>query len=645
MEDTANRHRESFLIDPMIEDNRKIGVLDFGGQYAHLIAARIRRLGAYSEIVIPDSLTAEEAHRRFTGLVFSGGPSSVYDSGTPRSDPDLLTTELPILGICYGFQLMMKQLGARVLPAGNREYGPARLRLERAEGLFAGEEFGESQVWMSHGDEVASIPEGYVVLGSTEDCPFAAVGHPGKAKYGLQFHPEVTDTPRGEAYLRNFIRICGLENTWRLDDFLDEEIRRIREQVGGRKVFFLVSGGVDSTVAYTLLARALPSDHLRGLLVDTGFMRQDEIEEVRSALTSLGVNLEIEDASDEYFRNLKGVVDPEKKRNIIGELFVDIQERVSGELKLNPEEWYLGQGTIYPDRIESGVTAHSHRIKTHHNRVSRIREMLRAGRVVEPIRELYKDEVRRLGMILGLPRRIVERHPFPGPGLAVRCLCLDEEIIPSRELRDAVEKPGSTMHEECRQRGMTPFVLPVRSVGVQGDQRTYSRPVLLVPEEKIKKPAEWEAAVALARLIPNRLQKVNRVLYYCAGRSHPTRTAGDYRSSVPSHPTPERLDLLRRADHIVTEFLHEKGLYDDIWQFPVVLVPVRFVSPAERSQDLSTQSIILRPVCSTEAMTASAYLMDPHLLAVLSDRLLAIKELNGVFYDLTSKPPGTIEWE
>jgi GMP synthase (glutamine-hydrolysing) len=534
---------------------------------------------------------------------------------------------------------------------------------------------------MSHGDEVTALPPGFSTLASTADCRYAAVGDLERNLYGLQFHPEVKDTTRGDEYLRNFIKICGLENSWNLDDFLSQEIERLREQVGNKKVFFLISGGVDSTVAFALLARALPPEHLLGLFVDTGFMRDREGVEVTEALGKVGVHVHVSDAGRLYYEKLDGVYDPEEKRRIIGELFLDVQAREVPRLGLNAAEWYLGQGTIYPDTIESGATAHSHKIKTHHNRVPAVEELIRLGRVVEPIRELYKDEVRQLGRLLGLPATIVERHPFPGPGLAVRCLCLREaEVVSSDEARlasllaaDPVipispngrKDTGSPQITDDRESvairaqlirlRLNGQVLPVRSVGVQGDQRSYARPAGLFatagkvgevtpdPLACLAGPDGWGAVLELARWIPNRFRALNRVLL-CSGGRHLTpgawvNPAGpEIQARSPVHLSEERIALLRRADRIVHDFQHEHAIYDEIWQFPVVLVPAGL-------GDGHGESLVLRPIVSTDAMTASVYRMAPRLLQELTARLLELPGCDLIFYDLTSKPPGTIEWE
>ncbi|MCB1327609.1 MAG: glutamine-hydrolyzing GMP synthase [Spirochaetales bacterium] len=615
----------------------KIAVLDFGGQYAHLIASRVRRLGTYSEIRSPDDLTADELSSKYSGLILSGGPASVYGEGAPRSRPELLEVGLPVLGICYGHQLMMLQRGGEVRNAGGQEFGPAQLEVISATGLLSGENGVRGTVWMSHGDEVVALPAGFEPLARTADCAYAAVADLERRHFGLQFHPEVRHTERGDHYLRNFLRICGVENTWDLGDFLQDEIEKIRKQVVDRKVFFLVSGGVDSTVAFALLAKALPPDHLKGLFVDTGFMRLEEGVQVRAALREVGVELEIADASDRYFSALRGVYEPEEKRRIIGELFVRVQADFVKDMGLDPDEWYLGQGTIYPDTIESGATKHSHRIKTHHNRVPAIEELLARGRVVEPLRELYKDEVRRLGSLLGLPEALVMRHPFPGPGLAVRCLCAGGEPEFSPEEHALQQKLASGKIpelESVRPHAMTATLLPLHSVGVQGDQRSYARSCALIG--KAGDWPDWATLKEIGRRLPNRYRLLNRVLL-CSGakeRELPERLEARF----PVDLNRERIERLRVADRIVHDFQVETGLYDAIWQFPTVLVPVGL--PGSMGE-----AIILRPIISSDAMTAAAFEMSFGQIQGLTARLLKLDGIDLVFYDLTSKPPGTIEWE
>ncbi|MBX7058280.1 MAG: glutamine-hydrolyzing GMP synthase [Leptospirales bacterium] len=621
---------------------KKIAVLDFGGQYAHLIASRIRRLGAYSEIVSPSELTVEEARREFAGLIYSGGPASVYDRGAPTSSPTLLEAGLPVLGICYGHQLIMQQAGGKVRAAASREYGPAHLEVLRAEGLLEGEsETARATVWMSHGDEVDQLPEGFITICSTEDCQHAAVADFQRRIYGIQFHPEVRHSERGDFYLRNFLGICGVADTWSLQGFLELETERIRQQVGARKVFLLISGGVDSTVAFALLARVLPHDHLLGLFVDTGFMRDREGAEVEAALRALGVDLHTAHAESLFFERLQGVFEPEAKRKIIGELFLEVQASETTRLGLNAADWFLGQGTIYPDTIESGATRHSHKIKTHHNRVPAIEALIAAGRVVEPLRDLYKDEVRELGRLLGLPDAIVDRHPFPGPGLAVRCLCMEKAPVEdpaALEVRKALLPDSSDpLAAELRNGQLQGALLPFHSVGVQGDQRSYARCVALWPQGGLSAMQElhWPVLLSLARKIPNRFSALNRVLLAVAAR--PEVDIAALRPRPHYDLNEKRVALLQKADRIVHNFQIGHGLYSRIWQFPVVLAPGGSASGGE--------SLILRPIVSTDAMTAAVFEMDILPLRELSQTLIALDGIDAVFYDLTSKPPGTIEWE
>ncbi len=651
-----------------MDKKKTIAVLDFGGQYAHLIASRVRRLGSYTEIVFPEDLTAAEAVQ-YAGIIYSGGPSSVYEENAPVSRPEILNAGVPVLGICYGHQLMMHQLGGQVEQSKSREYGPAYLNIQSAAGLFENESVKEQfTVWMSHGDEVTRLPEGFEISASTEDCRYAAVSNHSKKLYGLQFHPEVKDTVHGDRYLLNFLKLCGSEGTWSLSGFLDAEIGRIREQVKDKKVFMLISGGVDSTVAFAVLSRALPADHIRGLFVDTGFMRLGETDEVKNYLKPLGVNLEIADESERFFEQLKEVYEPEAKRRIIGNAFLDVQAAVSEELGLNPDEWFLGQGTIYPDTIESGSTKNSQTIKTHHNRVERIARLIEEGKITEPVRDLYKDEVRELGKLLGIPESVVMRHPFPGPGLAVRTLCSPppDKDNPNESLHSGTahgfdaflysdesvkEQDAVKIENLLRGSELHPVVLPVQSVGVQGDKRTYAHPAALFPMSDTL--PEHSKLREIARIIPNTLREINRVLL-CTGSRKELGKNKIYKKA-PVYCDRERVNLLQQADRIVHNFQIEKKIYSEIWQFPVVLVPLYMDSYDPLMQEGGRQvhhesgdkpeSIILRPVNSIDAMTASYYPMDFRLLEELSLRLLSLVKVDMVFLDITSKPPGTIEWE
>ncbi len=598
----------------------KIAVLDFGGQYAHLIANRVRRLGVYSEI--KEAETPAGKLKDYKGIIFSGGPASVYDKDSIKCDPAVLDLGVPILGICYGHQLLAYLQGAKVEhDPSTSEYGLTEMEVIRPDGIFKDLKSHEV-VWMSHGDSVKELPNGYEVIGRTKAKHAAAVANFSKNFFGIQFHLEVTHTKSGMKMLENFIDICGAKREWKIDDYIKEKIAEIRKTVGDKKVFMLVSGGVDSTVAFVLLAKALGTERVYGLFVDTGFLRLNEREQVEKSLKDAGFeNLHIRDASALYFEKLKGIYEPEAKRKIIGDLFLQVQADTVAELKLNPEEWLLGQGTIYPDTIESGGTKHAAKIKTHHNRVPQIEELIKQGKIIEPIAQLYKDEVRAVGEKLGLPEKLVWRHPFPGPGLAVRCLCAKAENYPDDAL--LLEK---RMNEELARYKLTSRILPIQSVGVQGDFRTYRHPVA------ISGKADFSLLQKLATELINRYKDVNRVLKHV----YPSEIAEMKVSD--RYLTPERISLLQKADDKVTKFIYENNLNRKIWQFPTVLVPLSV-------NGKNGESIVLRPVESEEAMTANFFQMDANLLEKLTAELQTIEGITAVFYDVTNKPPGTIEWE
>lgn len=598
----------------------KIAVLDYGGQYAHLIANRIRRLGVYSEIL--DGAVDVDKLRDYKGIIMSGGPASVTAPDSVKCDPGLFELGVPVLAICYGHQLVAHFLGGVVEKGGVREYGAASVRFSEKKGILEGIEDVED-VWMSHFDQVVKAPEGFKVVASTEDCPVAGMANYEKNIYGIQFHPEVTHTPCGNLILENFVNLTGAKREWNIENYIEEISKEIKASVGDRKVFLMISGGVDSTVAFLLLEKALGPDRVYGLFVDTGFMRLNERKEVEEALRKVGVtNLHVYDANKEYFAALKGVYEPEKKRQIIGDLFLDIQAKVSNDLNLNEAEWMIGQGTIYPDTIETGGTKHADKIKTHHNQVERIKKLTEAGKVIEPLKQLYKDEVRMLGERLGLEEKMVWRHPFPGPGLAVRMLCLQKEDYP-----ESFEDLEKRINEVTAVQGLASKILPIKSVGVQGDERTYRHPVLVYGKD-----FSWDGLSKLSTRLTNQFPEINRVLVGLK--------PDEYQSfAVPDvHLTPERTLTIQKADKVVMDYIIEAGLDREIWQFPTVLVPLAV-------NGKKGESIVLRPVCSEEAMTANFYRMAYEKLKELAKRLEAVLGVTGIFYDVTNKPPGTIEWE
>ena len=508
-------------------------VLDYGSQYTQLIARRIREAHVYCEIhpcTLPLAKIRELAPR---AIVLSGGPSSVYAGGAPRSDPALFDLGLPILGICYGIQLLAFLNGGHVARAEAREYGPADVRIDEAVGIFAGFHKGESiRVWMSHGDRLEAMPPGYRTIGTSGNTPFCAVAHESKPIYGIQFHPEVAHTPRGGEILRAFLfDVAKLAPTWTPASFGEEAIAAVAAKVApDQQVICGLSGGVDSSVAAVLCHKAL-GDRLTCVFVDNGLLRQGEAEQVVHLFRdNLGLKLVHVNARDRFLWALKGVTDPEQKRKIIGKVFIDVFD---DEAMNQPNVKWLVQGTLYPDVIESvSFKGPSAVIKSHHN-VGGLPERMKLG-LIEPLRELFKDEVREVGATLGIPRELLWRQPFPGPGLAVRCL---------------------------------------------------------------------------------------------------------------GELTEHRLDVLRRADAIVEEEIRAAGLYESIWQAFAVLLPVRSVGVMgdERTYD---EAIAIRAVHSTDGMTADWARLPHDLLATMSTRIInEVKGVNRVVYDISSKPPATIEWE
>jgi GMP synthase (glutamine-hydrolysing) len=511
----------------------RILILDFGSQYTQLIARRIREQGVYCEIQ-PHTWDADAVRAwKPAGVVLSGGPASVLAPGAPDLDPGILELGLPVLGICYGLQLLARRLGGVVEKAEHQEYGRALLKIERDDDpLFAGLPGGaEHVVWMSHGDRVLRLPPEFQVLATSGSSPFAAVRHVERPVYGLQFHPEVVHTEGGTLLLANFAhRICGCRSSWTMQAFVEEAVRSVRAQVGSGRAVCGLSGGVDSAVAAALVHRAI-GDQLRCVFVDHGLLRAGEREEVERVFrASLGIPLLTVDAGERFLSALGDVTDPERKRRLIGHLFIEVFQQEAEKLG---DVDFLVQGTLYPDVIESvSVRGPAATIKTHHN-VGGLPEAMKL-RLVEPLRELFKDEVRAVGRTLGLPEALVGRHPFPGPGLAIRIL---------------------------------------------------------------------------------------------------------------GEVTPERLAVLRRADAILLDELRRAGLYDDVWQAFAVFLPLQSVGVMgdERTYE---NAIALRCVTSVDAMTADWARLPSEVLARISSRITnEVEGVNRVVYDVSSKPPATIEWE
>ena len=626
----------------------KIIVLDFGSQYAHLIAKRFRMLGYYSEIALPTaSLDVFENAR---GVVFSGGPSSVYDDDAPDFNSEILGLEIPILGLCYGHYIVQTGYNGKVGKAPVGEFGFATLNF--ADGmngagakcpLFKGVE-GSQQVWMSHQDGVLQMGDGFEVVGSTKDCPFAATQNLSKKRFSLQFHCEVKDTPCGNQIFQNFADYCGMEKNWDQDTVLQFILDNIKKDAGDKNVLLFLSGGVDSTITFALLNKALGQERVLGLHIDNGFMRKNESANVAAAYKKFGMtNFITEDASESFLAAVAGLTDPQKKRMAVGENFITVRDRVVEAQHLDPEKWMLAQGTLYPDIIESGGTKNSHTIKTHHNRVAGIQELIAKGLIIEPVRDLYKDEVRAIGKKLGLSDELVMRHPFPGPGLSINVLCSDgvmsdkdkEELVLAQKELDDIKL--DMFCEKCQAK-LKRSILPVRSVGVQGDFRTYRFPALLEFAEEgdgfFHFPDKHEKLEACSSTITNSAKYINRTcikLFQRAGISD-----SDLKIQK-GYTTKERLDQLREVDNIVLTELHKSGWYSKIFQHLTIILPYA------SSENHST--FVLRPVISEDVMTARFAMLPPELLQTIVHQIAALPFVDALYFDATNKPPATFGWE
>jgi GMP synthase (glutamine-hydrolysing) len=497
-----------------------IPILDFGAQYAQLIARRVREQGVYSELVRPDIPAADLKKLNPRGIILSGGPASVYEPNAPKCDPAIFDIGVPILGICYGMQLGAQILGGQVKPAKAREFGRAKLTIEaaNADALVRGLPQ-DMTVWMSHGDQVHELPADFVALAATPTCPLAAMRHRTKPFFGVQFHPEVTHTPRGEQIFRNFLyEICHCDGNWTMGNFVTEACDRIQRQVGDAKVICGLSGGVDSSVTAALLHKAI-GEQLVCIFVDNGLLRKNERELVESTFRDhFHINLRVQDASKQFLTALAGVTDPQVKRKTIGREFIEAFKVAAADI---PSAKFLAQGTLYPDVIESGhgFAGTSANIKLHHNVGGLPAEL--GFDLVEPLRELFKDEVREVGVILGLPEKIVWRHPFPGPGLAVRIL---GDVTPERlrVLRDAdeivlEELIAANLYRKTAQ--VFAVLLPVGTVGVMGDARSYDGVIAIrAVESQDFMTADWaripfDVLATMSNRIINEVRGVNRVVY------------------------------------------------------------------------------------------------------------------------------------
>lgn len=612
----------------------KIAVVDFGGQYVHLIAMKVRAAKVKAEILQPDDAT--EKFHGFKGIILSGSPSLSAKDEDAGWNKEILDLDIPILGFCFGHQEIAKKYGGTVSHADNCEWGHTMLHINRPHALFEGLSMKEV-VWMSHFDTVQTLGPDFEELGYTQTVmmdtdskeekrgPNAAICSDKLKRYGFQFHPEVDTTENGDKMIANFaLKICECKASWDMKAFMRKSMEDMAKQVGDRGVFLLVSGGVDSTVCAAFFHKFLPAGKLKLLHIDNGLMRKDESKDVVQYFADMGMadSFTFVDASEEFVTALQGVSEPEKKRGIIGNTFIEVFEREARKLGL--DGFLLGQGTIYPDTIETGGTKRADLIKTHHNRVPLVEQMIRDGKVIEPLVELYKPEVRELAVELGVKSELIGRHPFPGPGLGVRLLCsMGTQEAPCNEALSKVLK-------RFEGKGMTGTILPIKSVGVKADLRSYERPCLISCTSK--DPA-WDLLVEVARVVLRDVPGVNRVIWNLQPGSSPFEV-----KDREAYMTRERLDLLREADQIVMDGLRRHNLYDVIWQCPTASIPCSIGGTGR-------ELIVVRPVDTQRAMTAKPAKLPAKLLDELRKQILALPGVAGLAYDLTSKPPGTIEWE
>ncbi len=621
----------------------KIVVLDFGSQYAHLIAKRFRMMGYYSEIALPSAGTG--TFKNAKGIVLSGGPSSIYDKNAPEFNSEILKLDIPILGLCYGHYVVQTGYNGKAQKASVGEFGFATLELNENTKCPLFEEIeSPQQVWMSHQDAVVKPGDGFETVGRTKDCEFAALQNLKKKRFSLQFHCEVKDTPCGNKMLENFAKFCGMEKNWDQDTVLNHIIDSIKTQASGKNVLLFLSGGVDSTVAFALLNKALGQERVLGLHIDNGFMRKNESKKVEEAYKNQGFsNFIVEDASESFLKSVENLTDPQKKRMAIGENFISVRNEVVARQKLDENKWLLAQGTLYPDIIESGGTKNSNVIKTHHNRVDGIQKLIEKGLIIEPLKDLYKDEVRAIGKKLGLEDELVMRHPFPGPGLSINVLCSSGTMPANdteefKKAQEEISKIQLGMFCEKCSANLEKYILPVKSVGVQGDFRTYRFPSVIsfgkMENGFYHLPKKWEKLEAASSQITNSASFINRTIIRLW--QNPSIKDEDLKLQE-GYCTKERLDQTREADDIVLTALHKSGWYNKIFQHLTINLP--YASARERC------SFVLRPLCSEDVMTARFANLPQELLMEIVQEISRLPYTDAIFFDLTNKPPATFGWE
>ncbi|EKX49437.1 hypothetical protein GUITHDRAFT_157428 [Guillardia theta CCMP2712] len=631
--------------------SNKVAILDAGAQYGKLIDRRIRELKVESHVVPLDS-KPEDLQGKYDAIVISGGPGSCYAPDAPKFHPEVLEMGLPILGVCYGYQLLNYVKGGKVEKSSKREDLQETVDIDTSSPLFQGLTSKEKTL-LTHGDAVVEVAPDFRPVAWSKGLVIA-IENQGKKMFGTQFHPEVDLTENGVAIFKHFLfDIAKMSPDYTPESRHEAAIAEIRSIVGTKEILVLVSGGVDSSVCAALCREAVGPEKVHAVHIDHGFMRKNESETVQVALGKVGINLHMVHCADDFAKArtmAKGVevgpleetVAPEHKRMIIGDTFMRVTEQAVRKLGINADNVYLAQGTLRPDLIESGSHLASSKadvIKTHHNDTALVRELRAQGKIVEPLRDFHKDEVRALGTELGLPKHLVWRQPFPGPGLAIRCLCSDGSCPPllSKEDMHKVEQLAA----QYTKGKLSVCQLPVLTVGVQGDCRSYKSAVALsLPGEPKSSDIDWEQLFHIARNVPSEVMSVSRTCFMWGPPC--TNDSEGLLDVTPTYCTQDVMEQLREADSVVTEAMLESDLVHTLSQVPVVIFPASFGTKGNRS-------IAIRPFITRDFMTGKPAVPGQELPFEVLDSIIAkirqVKGISRVVYDLTAKPPGTTEWE